>query len=217
MPDIIKNNKLLFDIYFIILAAAMIPVLWYPKADVHLYINQFHTPFRDLFFKYVTVLGSGYAALILCIIFLFIRIRYSIITFTSWTITGLLVQFLKHIVFPDMNRPIRYFKDLAELNLVQGVELSRYFTFPSGHAATAFVLCFILALLSKRTWVRLLLILSAWIIAFSRVYLSQHFLEDILFGSLLGILSVIIFYWYFHRLKIPWADRTLQFHLRSKK
>jgi membrane-associated phospholipid phosphatase len=197
--------------------AGLIPVLLYTKTDVHLFINRFHSAFWDDFFKYFTNLGSGYVAIIICIILLFVKIRYSLIILASWASTGILIQLLKHFVFRGFDRPIRYFKTVAELHLVQGIELYKHFSFPSGHAATAFVIFTTLAIISKRNWIKLLLLLLAWIVAFSRVYLSQHFLEDILFGSSLGILAVIIFYWYFNRLKIHWADTPVQFYFRSER
>jgi membrane-associated phospholipid phosphatase len=215
MYNILRNNKLLFVAYTVLLVAGLIPVLLYTKTDVHLFINQFHSAFWDLFFKYFTNLGSGITAIIVCIILLFIRIRYALIMVASWASTGIVIQFLKHIVFPDFDRPVKFFKTVADLHLVQGIELYNRFSFPSGHAATALAIFTLLAMISNRNWVKWLFLLSAWIVAFSRVYLSQHFFEDILFGSILGILAVIIFYWYFHRLKIPWADKPVQFYFRS--
>jgi membrane-associated phospholipid phosphatase len=50
----------------------------------------------------------------------------------------------------------------------------------------------------------------SWCVAFSRVYLSQHFLVDVLAGSLLGTLSALFFYWYFQRLKPQWLDCSLR-------
>jgi membrane-associated phospholipid phosphatase len=216
MYNILKHNKLFLVTYSVLLVAGLLPVLIYTKTDVHLFINQFHSAFCDVFFKYITNLGSGVTVVIVSIILLFISIRYSLIMLASWAGEGIVVQFLKHIVFPDIDRPVSFFKTVAELHLVQDIELYNHFSFPSGHAATAFVIFTTLAIISKRNWVKLCLLFSAWIIAFSRVYLSQHFLEDILFGSLLGILAVIIFYWYFHRWKIPWADQPVQFYLRSE-
>jgi len=217
MYNILRKNSLYFISYIVVLFAGLIPVLMYPKADVHLFLNHFHSAFWDVFFKYITNLGSGVTAMIISIILLFFSIRYSFIMLASWASSGIVVQFLKHIVFPELDRPISFFETIAELNLVQGIELYKDFTFPSGHAASAFVIFAMLAMISKRNWVKLCLLFSAWIVAFSRVYLSQHFLEDILFGSILGILAVIIFYWYFHRLKMPWADQPVQFYFRSER
>jgi len=217
MYNILKDNRLLLTGYLVLLIAGLIPVLMYSKTDVHLFINQFHSAFLDVFYKYITHLGSGVTTVIIGIILLSFSIRYSFILLASGAVSGIVVQFFKHIVFPNMDRPVRFFETIAELNLVQGIELYKDFTFPSGHAANAFVIFTMLAMISKRNWVKLCLMICAWIIAFSRVYLSQHFLEDILFGSILGILAVIIFYWYFHRFKMTWADHPIQFYLRSER
>jgi membrane-associated phospholipid phosphatase len=128
-----------------------------------------------------------------------------------------MVQLLKHFIFPGFDRPVEFLKAVSDLYLVQGIDLYNHFSFPSGHTATALAIFSMLAIISNRKWLKLLFLLSAWIVSFSRIYLSQHFLEDILFGSLLGILAVIIFYWYFHRLKIAWADHPVQYYFRPEK
>jgi len=124
---------------------------------------------------------------------------------------------LKHVVFPGIDRPVEFFKTTAELYLVKGIEFHNHFSFPSGHAATALAIFSLLAILTNRKWLKLFFLLCAVIVSYSRVYLSQHFLEDIIFGSVLGILAVIIFYWYFQRLKITWADNPVQYYLRPEK
>jgi len=217
MYDILRKNRIFLISYFVILLAGMIPVLLYSKADVHLFLNRFHSSFFDIFFKYITSLGSGYTAIIFCIILLFIRIRYALIMFAAWASTGIMVQLLKHFIFPGFDRPVEFLKAVSDLYLVQGIDLYNHFSFPSGHTATALAIFSMLAIISNRKWLKLLFLLSAWIVSFSRIYLSQHFLEDILFGSLLGILAVIIFYWYFHRLKIAWADHPVQYYFRPEK
>jgi membrane-associated phospholipid phosphatase len=209
MYNILRKNSIFLISFFVFFFAGLISVLLYTKADIHLYLNRFHSPFFDIFFKYVTYIGSGYAAILICFILLFLRVRYAMILFASWAITGIIVQILKHFAFPEFDRPVEYFRTIAELYLVQGIKIHKHFTIPSGHAATAMAIFGLIAMISKRPWVKFIVGLSAWIVSYSRVYLSQHFLQDILVGSLLGIIAVIIFYWYFHRLKITWADQPV--------
>ena len=68
------------------------------------------------------------------------------------------------------------------------------YSFPSGHAASSFTAFFILArFLPTYTWALLVLCL---LICLSRLYLSQHYVSDVLFGMLLGTLvgqTVVIF------------------------
>jgi len=61
----------------------------------------------------------------------------------------------------------------------------------------------------RNRWMGLLLLILACGIAYSRVYISQHFLADILIGSLPGFLAALIFYWYFHGLKEKWPDQSI--------
>lgn len=217
MYDLLKKNSLFLSLYCLIVAACLIPVFLYSRTDLHLLLNRFHSPVADVFFRYITLLGSGITACIACIILLFIRIRYAIIMLASWAGSGIIVQLLKHLVFPGYDRPVTVFVSGTALNLVKGIEYYHHFSFPSGHAATALALFGFLALISDRRWLKIVFLLCAIIIAYSRVYLSQHFLEDILFGSALGILALIIFYWYFNRLKMDWADHPVQYYFRQEK
>ena len=60
------------------------------------------------------------------------------------------------------------------------------YSFPSGHSVTVFSLLPLLAEYIKRQkkfWAA-----SAFLVAFSRVYLGFHFLSDVVFGSFLGYL-----------------------------
>jgi membrane-associated phospholipid phosphatase len=75
-------------------------------------------------------------------------------------------------------------------------------SFPSGHTSAAFSLFICLALITPRKWAPLWVV-SAWAVAYSRIYLSQHFLEDVLLGSVIGLFSTIAIYmlmdFYFNR------------------
>ena len=67
------------------------------------------------------------------------------------------------------------------------------FSFPSGHTSAAFAFFTCLALMTPRKFAPLWMT-AAWAVAYSRIYLSQHFLEDILLGSIIGVLSSCIVY-----------------------
>jgi membrane-associated phospholipid phosphatase len=102
---------------------------------------------------------------------------------------GLIVtQILKNGPFADCVRPVEYFKDTAHLHLVPGVEMLLYNSFPSGHATVAFATGFCLAVTVNRPSVKVALFLCSLTLAFSRVYLSQHFLGDIYAGACIGLL-----------------------------
>lgn len=58
-------------------------------------------------------------------------------------------------------------------------------SFPSGHSSRAFVIFGVLASFYRKYLIGFYLI--AIIVAFSRLYLGVHYLSDVVFGSLIGI------------------------------
>lgn len=65
-------------------------------------------------------------------------------------------------------------------------------SFPSGHSATAFSVAVTLSLLFPRF--RILFLSAAAVVAASRVVLVQHYISDIVAGSILGAATVVLFH-----------------------
>lgn len=169
---------------------------------LHLQINEFHTSFFDFFFKYFTHLGDGITVGIVSLsLILFFEIRAGIFIAVASLLDSVVVQFLKRSVFPDHFRPAHYFSELAEWHTIAGVEQHSSFSFPSGHTAAAFCLYFGLALVFQKKWGACTFFFVALLVGLSRVYLSQHFLEDIYVGSIVGVAMTVICFPLFYRSK----------------
>lgn len=192
MKKILHGNKIIFLIYGIFLVMGAGILLFFTKSDIHLYTNKFHSAFWDFFYKNITHVGDGLTIAVLFVILLFLSFRKALVIGLSGAFGGLLAQFFKRVFFSDVNRPQAYFNGVADLYFVPGVNVHTTLSFPSGHTATAFALFIALALLSKRNGAKLFFLFVAFLIGYSRIYLSQHFLIDVYFGSLLGTISAII-------------------------
>ena len=168
------------------LLGCAVMMLAYDKAQLHLLINAANSPVADGFFAWLTWMGDGWTATVVAIGLLFIRYRSSIVVASGNIAAGLVVQILKRSFFNDWVRPLEYFRSVHALHLVPGLSIYSYHSFPSGHAATAFATCFCLALYTPTRLGRALLFIAAALIAFSRVYLSQHFLGDVVAGAIIG-------------------------------
>ena len=166
------------------------------QESLHLTINRFHYPALDVFFKYATYLGDGLFAAFIVLLAGIYRLRYGLIALLSTAVSGILTQLLKRMVFADSFRPAIVFKDLPDLYLVPGIDMHSHFSFPSGHATTAFATFMVLAFMSRSVWLQWICFLGAILVAFSRVYISQHFFEDIYAGSIVGasITLVVIYF-----------------------
>lgn len=78
-------------------------------------------------------------------------------------------------------------------------------SFPSGHATAGFIFATPFILIYKSYWVKVPAIVYGILAAYARVYLGVHHPSDILVGSLVGILSVWLFYVLFKKYVIPRA------------
>lgn len=207
-----KNASFLLP-YLIFLIGVGVLLSMFPKSEIHLFINAHTHGKADAFFRTVTYLGDGIAVVFFTLAFLLYKVRASLLVGISGLLAGLTVQVLKHTLFSTMARPVKFFEGLHELYLIPGVESYGGNTFPSGHSASAFALCFCLCLLIENNLMKFLLFLIACTIGFSRVYLSQHFLNDVYAGSLLGLASVFLTLYLLNRVKpfagAAWMDKAL--------
>lgn len=186
-------------------------LLCFDKETIHLSVNAWNGEGRDVFFFYLTWLGDGLFALLVMVLALFFRFRYAIALGVSFLSSTIIVQALKHLLFSESMRPVRYFRDTGiELHLVEGVNQHAYLSFPSGHSASALAVFIVLALFVKNKWIALLLVLTGFAIAFSRVYLSQHFMADIFVGSLIGCIAAFLSVLRVNQWEKPFLNKNIQ-------
>ena len=163
----------------------------YGNHEFSLLVNQNHNELLDFFFKYVTDLGHGAFVFIMAFVFLFIKKDVGISALISLLITTIFVTILKRGVYSTELRPCYHFKSLIDngtWNLVEGIELHIKYSFPSGHTASAFCILISLCFLLNNNFYSLFFIGLAFTVGFSRVYLSQHFLIDVIIGAIIGSL-----------------------------
>ncbi|MCG8318140.1 MAG: phosphatase PAP2 family protein [Cytophagales bacterium] len=189
-----KSGLFLFLFAAFLLFGAFL-VLFIPKGELILFISDHRHPFMDMFFRYFTHLGNATICLVLFAIFLFVKFVHAIRILILTIVQAVLVYLFKHLWFNNLPRPKVHFNGVAELNFIEGVDIHRYDTFPSGHTVTAFALATLLSMIFyKRMYLSFFLFMAATLVAFSRVYLMQHFFVDVYIGAMLGVLASLITY-----------------------
>ncbi len=191
---------------------ALTAVLYFGHVDLHRSINGFNAPWADTFFAWSTNLADGWVPTCIALCFLFFRWRWFLMLASSAAFSAIIIQVLKHTFFADVDRPSMFMEAMPGLHLVPGVEMLHHNSFPSGHSTCAFSMCFALAVIIGRAGPAAGWALLAVLLAFSRVYLSQHFTEDALAGALIGTATGwCVYRWLyvgsFSRKK--WLDRSL--------
>lgn len=190
-----KNKFFFYPFIFSVLLVVGI-LIYLDKASIHLYTNNYYNNFFDFFFKHYTDVGHGLFPIALIIIFLFIRYSYSLAMLVNFLLMGGVVLFLKFQVFDHVMRPKRYFEQLGTdgLHFVEGLQVHAMNSMPSGHTATAFSMFCLLALITPNKKWGLVYFALAALAGYSRIYLNQHFLEDVTVGALIGTISAVISY-----------------------
>jgi len=216
LKEVIKKNLYFFVPYFIFLMILLPLLILASKTDILIYVNQHCKPALDDLFRYLTNLGDGIPALIAAVLFLLVSFRKSLFIFLTFIGGGMFVQILKRMFFSDVLRPVKFLDGVYDLYLVEGVKIRSYLSFPSGHAATAFGLFLCLAIISRSNLIKLICFLLAAMTAFSRVYLSQHFLEDVYFGSLIGVTFALFFYRILFSSGKKWLDHHVLHYVKAR-
>ncbi|MEX1003277.1 MAG: phosphatase PAP2 family protein [Crocinitomicaceae bacterium] len=186
-------------ITLLFLLTGVILIVITDKQLLHLSANALVGGSADVFFKYFTHVGDGITVAIIIVLFSFLKGKkfyaYLSLGLSSFAVGGLLAQFFKRLVFSDFKRPFKVFGEQS-LNLIDGVTLHGSFSFPSGHSTVSFVLFIYLAFLFRRyRYVQIFCAFLAILAAYSRVHISQHFIEDILAGAALGTFTFLLMLW----------------------
>lgn len=169
------------------------------KLALHKKINSFHSLFFDFLAPIATNVGDGLFAIFIGLVFLFIEMRTAILILISFLISSVITQFLKQVVFSNSFRPIHYFQNDSSFHFIEGLKYHHQFSFPSGHSTTCFALFITLAFYyHAKKRLQLIFLILAILFAFTRVYLSQHFMEDVLAGSLVGTISGVLIWFVFY-------------------
>jgi membrane-associated phospholipid phosphatase len=164
------------------------------KKGSFLWLNHDGGKLADRFFRLVTEAGNGaiWIPVLLVVIFTLRRKDAWLLVVAAFVFSTLFTQSVKHLVLPGELRPTRAIGELSLIHTVPGVTLNTVDSFPSGHTGTAFSVYLVFALLIPGPWWIGLGLIYAVAVAYSRIYLAQHFPLDVGAGICVGIVSVLL-------------------------
>lgn len=181
-----------------------IPFLIADQGALLIQLNEHRSPGGDLFFRWFTKVGEGFGYLAVFLLLLVYKRQ------AAWGVPLLgiavsLVAWVGKTLFQHP-RPYLYFEQqglLAQLELIPGVKMHKGLTsFPSGHTMAAFALFTFLALgFPRKPWLSLTCFCIALLVGVSRMYLVQHFFEDVYSGALLGLGLGMLAYYFLNQIE----------------
>ncbi len=212
------QNKFFFYLLIALFTIGLFPFFLFDKTSFFILLKHWYHPVADCIAPYISWLGDGVLYLFLLFMAALFRAscRKLIIISGSFFCMSIVVQCLKRVFFSHMLRPIALLPSDVSVHLIDGVPLLTDLSFPSGHSATIFVLISLIQLLGrkKKNVYSVILIGLGLIVAYSRIYLCQHFYIDVYVGAWMGTVSTIVVYIFATHLNGPdWLDRSIYFFL----
>ena len=200
--EIINQNSFFYISSLLLIVACSLFLSIYTKAEGFMIMNSFHTSILTIFFQKFTFCGDGIFTLILFIIILpFKKHRQlAILLLISFLISGIFSQIIKQII--TSARPVEYFQShhysyYLDTFSNSGIGFS---SFPSGHTASAFAMVTVISNYFRKKYICALSLLFAMTVGYSRIYLANHFLIDVLGGAVIGIVSATLTLFWFHKI-----------------
>ncbi len=173
-----------------IMTASLVLMASIPQIELHMMLNGTHSQVLDLVFRTVTHVG-GNLPWILGIILLAYKMWAGAYVLAAQLAATIITTPLKYIF--NRPRPVTVFHEAGiDLPLVEGIKMNEWLSFPSGHTSAAFALMMCISVMLPKWWEKTICLLIAVLTAYSRIYLSQHFLADTAAGSVIGIASALI-------------------------
>lgn len=121
--------------------------------------------------------------------------KQSIEVFGSLVIATATTQLLKRIV--QRPRPYQTYTDIYPDQIDIG------YSCPSGHTTTAFSTAASLTIITKKWYVAVPVFAWATRVAYSRMYLGQHYPSDVFIGALVGTASGFASHWLMKKMSLP--------------
>ena len=206
--NFIKENRYFLILFLLFLYIGGTLLFFESQGDAIFFFSDKRTVFGDLFFTYFTKVGEEgmYFVVIACLLYFIKPLNYRFIAYIALlggTVT-LISYFLK--TYFRHPRPSLYFERngiLDEIIRVADVALNGGLnSFPSGHTMSGFALyAFVAFVIPNKKWGGILLFLVAFLVGLSRIYLVQHFLQDVYIGAIIGVGIGVLWWWIKERLE----------------
>jgi len=198
LATIFKEQRTFLLLLVLFLLIGGVLLVFIEKGDAVLFFSENRSTFGNFFFIWTTRLGEIIPYIVSIVLFIYLK-KYihaaavPVLAIVVTLVAGLSKRYFSHY------RPATFFEELDLINQITFVEdifvNKGASSFPSGHTMSAFAIYFFLALSfpKHRIW-NVIFFFLALFVGISRIYLVQHFLEDVYLGAIIGVLLSLLVY-----------------------
>lgn len=196
MLRLLSENRYFFIPFLLVLIVGTYLLTTVEKGAYVLYFATERKPVIDQIFLWITRCAEEPVYVAIALGAMFIRFRYTILVALAGILSLLISSALKSLfAYPRPGYVYWVENDRDIISYVPGYPANEAMSsFPSGHTMSAFALYGLIALLLYNKKWGLPLFVLALLIGISRIVLTQHFLQDVYAGALLGVLLAVVLY-----------------------
>jgi membrane-associated phospholipid phosphatase len=187
-----SNYKIARALTFISAVTILIISYIMGKNNFFLLLNTDLGKAADVFFAFMTHWGEEFAWIGVFILFVIFRRKQLPLYLSTLAISTLIVQLIKNTIMHNEPRPTLAIADPTHtlIHTVEGIKLNMVNSFPSGHTTSAFSIYLMACLLIPKRWIIPIGFIYAVLVAYSRIYLAQHFPRDIGGGMAIALITI---------------------------
>lgn len=192
----LSETRIFFLVYLLLCLIGCGYYLFIDHGFLVWFMHEYQNPFLDGFFTFFTKGGTYYFLAGVSVIILIYKRRHGLIFISASLVLIVIAELSNHYIFSKTTNKV-YFEGTEALKFNEVIEVYDFNGFPSAYTMTAFLIAtFLTLMMNRRVW-SMAMIVYAFFVGTSRIYLQQHFLIDVIAGSLMGALIAIIFYFSF--------------------
>ena len=204
-----RNKRVYFSGLLSLLVTGSCLLISLGPSALFISLNSPHPFWLNVFFINFTFMGDGIFAisLVAFYFFYFKKRNQGLALLYALLLSAIIVQLIKNLF--NSTEVTIFFEHGQYMFFTEAVTIPDHPGFPSGHTAIAFTIATLLVLFARSKKWQLPGLLAASLVGFSRIYLAQHFLVDILAGALTGVCSAMTAYILVTRkFKVPAFNNT---------
>ncbi len=195
MFDTLKKNKYFFFSFLLWVVVGAVLLCMYSHTTLFFAVNNNYSKNIDILMSVCTEFGAHIIPVLLLIVFVLpaMRTKKYILNVLLYLAIPLCMYVLK--IFFDTPRPLQMY-GMRKVHFVPWLTNLFECSFPSGHTMAGFGMATLIVLFlpaKNKIWGMLFFII-ALSVAYSRLYLGQHFFADVYAGSILGVAIVLFNY-----------------------
>lgn len=183
------NHRWVLFLWMLFIMFSLAYIAATPYGSLNILISEHYNSDLGFFFRYYTYFGEEWLLVPVGLILIVLIQKWDfVIRLTATFLLNTLITVpIKFLIF-ETERP-KLALQKFQLVFTEGVEVHQYNSFPSGHSSAAFAMALAVAFWFNDKAISIVVILMAICVGLSRIYLQQHFVEDVMGGSVIGLIA----------------------------